>query len=93
MSRKATSEYIGVKRRAYANAKSGKRKHLLDEVCETTDSLAGIASAISWKRADKLAKPLSIASLNTFSSTSASVCGVKPAVFIFLPFSIDIESY
>lgn len=36
MSRKATSEYIGVKRRAYANAKSGKRKHLLDEVCETT---------------------------------------------------------
>ena len=36
MSRIATSEYIGVKRRAYANAKSGKRKHLLDEVCETT---------------------------------------------------------
>ena len=36
MSRMATSEYIGAKRRAYANAKPGKRRRLLDEVCETT---------------------------------------------------------
>ena len=36
MSRMATSEYIGAKRRAYASAKPGKRRQLLDEVCETT---------------------------------------------------------
>ena len=36
MSRMATSEYIGTKRRAYANARTGKRMLLLDEVCETT---------------------------------------------------------
>ena len=36
ISRMATSEYIGTKRRAYANAKAEKRRLLLDEVCETT---------------------------------------------------------
>ena len=36
MSRKATSEYIGAKRRAYADADRTKRKHILDEVCEMT---------------------------------------------------------
>ncbi len=36
MSRIATNEYIGVKRRAYAQANRAKRKHILDEVCETT---------------------------------------------------------
>ena len=36
MSRMATSEYIGMKRRAYAKADRAKRRHILDEVCETT---------------------------------------------------------
>ena len=36
MSRMATNEYIGAKRRAYAQADRAKRKHILDEVCETT---------------------------------------------------------
>lgn len=36
MSRMATNEYIGAKRRAYAEAKPGKRRRMLDEVCETT---------------------------------------------------------
>lgn len=36
MSRKATAEYVGAKRRAYAEAPSAKRRRLLDEVCETT---------------------------------------------------------
>lgn len=36
MSRMATSEYIGAKRRAYANANPEKRRRILDEVCETT---------------------------------------------------------
>ena len=36
MSRMATAEYIGAKRRAYAEAGSAKRRRLLDEVCETT---------------------------------------------------------
>ena len=36
MSRKATNEYIGTKRRAYAQADRAKRMHILDEVCETT---------------------------------------------------------
>jgi len=35
MSRKATSEYIGTKRRAYAQADRAKRRRILDEVCET----------------------------------------------------------
>ena len=37
MSRKATSEYIGIKRRAYAQAGRAKRMRILDDVCETTD--------------------------------------------------------
>ena len=36
MSRMATSEYIGMKRRAYAKADRAKRMRILDEVCETT---------------------------------------------------------
>ena len=36
MSRMATNEYIGVKRRLYATADWGKRIKILDEVCETT---------------------------------------------------------
>ena len=36
MSRKATNEYIGTKRRAYAQADRAKRMRILDEVCETT---------------------------------------------------------
>lgn len=36
MSRMATAEYIGAKRRAYAEASSAKRSQQLDEVCETT---------------------------------------------------------
>ena len=36
MSRMATNEYIGAKRRAYAQADRAKRKRILDEVCETT---------------------------------------------------------
>ena len=36
MSRMATSEYIGAKRRAYAQADRAKRSRILDEVCETT---------------------------------------------------------
>lgn len=36
MSRMATNEYIGAKRRAYAQAGRAKRKRILDEVCETT---------------------------------------------------------
>ena len=36
MSRKTTNEYIGMKRRAYADAKPWKRRRMLDEVCETT---------------------------------------------------------
>lgn len=36
MSRKATNEYIGARRRAYANAKPEKRKVILDDVCDTT---------------------------------------------------------
>lgn len=36
MSRLATSEYIGAKRRAYAQADRAKRKRILDDVCETT---------------------------------------------------------
>ena len=36
MSRTATSEYIGAKRRAYAHADRAKRRRILDEVCETT---------------------------------------------------------
>ncbi len=36
MSRMATSEYIGAKRRAYAASKPDKRRRILDEVCETT---------------------------------------------------------
>ena len=35
MSRKSKSECIGEKRRAYASAGSGKRRRILDEVCET----------------------------------------------------------
>ena len=36
MSRMATNEYIGAKRRLYATADRGKRIKMLDEVCETT---------------------------------------------------------
>ena len=36
MSRMATNEYIGAKRRAYAQANRAKRSRILDEVCETT---------------------------------------------------------
>ena len=36
MSRMATNEYIGAKRRAYALADRAKRMRILDEVCETT---------------------------------------------------------
>ena len=36
MSRKATNEYIGTKRRAYAQANRARRSRILDEVCETT---------------------------------------------------------
>ena len=36
MSRKATNEYIGARRRAYADAKPEKRKVILDDVCDTT---------------------------------------------------------
>ena len=36
MSRMATGEYIGTKRRAYAQADRAKRSRILDEVCETT---------------------------------------------------------
>ena len=36
MSRMATSEYIGARRRAYASADRAKRIRILDEVCETT---------------------------------------------------------
>ena len=36
MSRMATNEYIGAKRRAYAQADRAKRTRILDEVCETT---------------------------------------------------------
>ena len=36
MSRTATNEYIGAKRRAYAGAGPAKRRRILDEVCETT---------------------------------------------------------
>ena len=36
MSRKATNEYIGIKRRAYAQAGRAKRMRILDDVCETT---------------------------------------------------------
>ncbi len=36
MSRMATAEYIGAKRRAYAGAPPAKRRRLLDEVLETT---------------------------------------------------------
>lgn len=36
MSRMATSEYIGAKRRAYAQADRAKRTRILDDVCETT---------------------------------------------------------
>ncbi len=36
MSRMATAEYIGAKRRAYEEARPEKRRRLLDEVCETT---------------------------------------------------------
>ena len=36
MSRMATNEYIGAKRRAYAEAKPDRRRRILDEVCETT---------------------------------------------------------
>ena len=35
MSRMATSDYMGARRRAYANADQTKRIHILDEVCET----------------------------------------------------------
>lgn len=36
MSRTATNEYIGARRRAYAEAKPARRRRILDEVCETT---------------------------------------------------------
>lgn len=36
MSRLATAEYIGQKRRAYLEASKGKRRKILQEVCETT---------------------------------------------------------
>ena len=36
MSRMATSEYIGAKRRAYAQTDRAKRTRILDDVCETT---------------------------------------------------------
>ena len=36
MSRMATNEYIGTKRRAYAQANRAKRCSILDDVCETT---------------------------------------------------------
>lgn len=36
MSRTTTNEYIGAKRRAYAEADRAKRTRILDEVCETT---------------------------------------------------------
>ena len=36
MSRMATNEYIGAKRRAYGIASRDKRKRILDEVCETS---------------------------------------------------------
>ena len=35
MSRKSKAEYIAEKRRAYAEAGAGKRRRILDEVCET----------------------------------------------------------
>ena len=36
MSRMATSEYMGARRRAYASSDRAKRICILDEVCETT---------------------------------------------------------
>lgn len=36
MSRKATNEYIGTKRRTYAQSDRANRMRILDEVCETT---------------------------------------------------------
>ena len=36
MSRKATNEYIGTRRRAYAEATLRRRKAILDDVCDTT---------------------------------------------------------
>ena len=36
MSRMATNEYIGAKRRTYAESSPGKRRRILGEVCETT---------------------------------------------------------
>ncbi len=36
MSRMATNEYIGAKRRAYAQSDRAKRRRILNEACETT---------------------------------------------------------
>ncbi len=36
MSRMATNEYIGAKRRVYTEAKPARRRRILDKVCETT---------------------------------------------------------
>ena len=49
MSRMATSEYIGAKRRAYANAQPGKRRRLLDEVCETAGNAGGLNGRFLWE--------------------------------------------
>ena len=49
MSRKATNEYIGTRRRAYAQADRAKRMRILDEVCETT--------GYERKYANRLLKP------------------------------------
>ena len=57
----ATSEYIGMKRRAYAKADRAKRMRILDEVCETTGYerkyanrlLTGTGSSASIRAAER----------------------------------------
>lgn len=39
MSRMATNEYIGAKRRAYAGSKPDRRRRILDKVCKTTGDI------------------------------------------------------
>lgn len=48
MSRIATAEYIGQKRRAYLEASKGKRRNILQEVCETTGYEKDAAGDLSW---------------------------------------------
>ena len=44
MSRKATNEYIGTRRRAYAQADRAKRMRILDEVCGANRVTGGLRS-------------------------------------------------